>query len=549
MESESTLVTKGPCPDCGSSDALALYDDGHTHCYSCNKTRQNVEHIEEREAKPKAGLINIGQPRAWKARALTAETCKKWSITVSQFGGEDVRVFNYRDKDHRVVAQKIRPRDKSKMKFLGNTKEAGLYGKHLWRSDGRMVVITEGEIDAASVSQAQGHKWPVVSLKNGAGGSVRDLRADLEWLSKFQTVVLWFDMDDPGRKAVADCAPLFKPGQCKIVTIDQGKDANELLVQGRTKEIIDAIWSAKEYRPDGIVAGSDLWGTLTTEEETFSLAYPWRGIQEKTLGCRLGEVVTLTAGSGIGKSSLVRELAYSLISQGEHVGLLMFEETVKRTALGIMGIHANKNFTLINNPHKEGGFEEAYKATVGNGRVFLYDHFGSTAIDNVLDRCRYLAKACGVRWLFIDHLSILISGMEEGDERRLIDNAMTAIKTMAMECNVGVFLVSHLKRPTQGKGHEDGAVTSLSQLRGSHAIAQLSDIVIGVERNQQDMKYQNITTLRVLKNRFTGDAGIAGWLLYQRSTGRLEELLDDPFQDEHFEAEEHAPEEDRPDLY
>jgi twinkle protein len=131
----------------------------------------------------------------------------------------------------------------------------------------------------------------------------------------------------------------------------------------------------------------------------------------------------------------------------------------------------------------------------------------------------------------VDHLSILVSGVEGGDERRLIDNAMTALKSLAMELNIGLFLVSHLKRPPLGKGHEDGATTHLGQLRGSHAIAQLSDIVIGLERNQQDAKHKNVTTIRVLKNRFTGDTGVCGWLNYSATTGTLEELLSDPRED------------------
>ena len=42
-------------------------------------------------------------------------------------------------------------------------------------------------------------------------------------------------------------------------------------------------------------------------------------------------------------------------------------------------------------------------------------------------------------------------------------------------------------------------MTSLSQLRGSAAIAQLSDIVIGLERNQQDAEASNVTTVRILR--------------------------------------------------
>lgn len=142
-----------------------------------------------------------------------------------------------------------------------------------------------------------------------------------------------------------------------------------------------------------------------------------------------------------------------------------------------------------------------------------------------------MCRALECRWIVLDHLSILISGQDEGDERRLIDNAMTALKSLAMELNIGLFLVSHLKRPPMGKGHEDGAQTHLGQLRGSHAIAQLSDIVIGLERNQQDQKLKHITTLRVLKNRWTGDTGVCGWLRYNTDTATLEELHNDPKDD------------------
>lgn len=484
---------------------------------------------QETEGGPRGLLLPVGSCPAWRSRGLTAESCRKWRLGVADGPQGKVRVFEYRTAKGTPVAQKLRPRSKKDMRFIGSPKEAGLYGQHLWGSGGKMVVITEGEIDAVSVSQVQGHKWPVVSVPNGADGAKKALQKNLEWLSSFETVVLWFDDDDAGRKAAEECAPLFKPGTCKLASLHPFKDANEALVAGEQKAIIQAIWQAKVWRPDGIVSGLDLWETLSRPKEVFALTYPWQGLQEKTQGIRPGEVVTLTAGSGIGKSAVVREIAYHLLVQSqETVGLMMFEETVQRTALGLMSIDMGRNLTLENSPEKLDGFRDSYDRTVGNGRCILYDHFGSTDFDNVLSRARYMSSALGVRWLFLDHLSILVSGMAEGDERRLIDNAMTSIKTLAMETGLGIFLVSHLKRPEK-KGHEEGATTSLSQLRGSHAIAQLSDIVVGLERNQQDPERADITTLRVLKNRWTGETGLAGQLRYDRETGRLHETLEETF--------------------
>ena len=524
---DNSYLYKGPCDACGSSDANGHYSDGHTYCFSCHTRVGNA--TTPRPSPRKSGgdtLRPVDLGAAWRSRGLTLDTVRKWGLGTTRYNGKHARVFPYYNKEG-LVAQKIRPAAKDDIRWLGD-KDVWLFGQQLWRSKGKMVVITEGEIDAASISQLQSHKWPVVSVVNGAQSAAKSISKNMDWLSGFDTVVLCFDNDEYGEAAAKACAPLFRPGTCKIAHLPL-KDANEMLQAGRGAEVIDAIWGAQTYRPDGIVLGEDLWDSLTSTDDTFALSYPWAGLQASTLGCRLGELVTITAGSGIGKSAVVRSLAHHLlVSHSEKVGMLMFEETVKRTALGLMSIEMKKPLTLLTNPSLEEGFENAFRNTVGSGRLALYDHFGSTALDNVLDRIRYMARAMDCRWIFVDHLSILISGEAEGDERRLIDNAMTALKTLAMELNIGLFLVSHLKRPPIGKGHEDGATTHLGQLRGSHAIAQLSDIVIGLERNQQDPKLKNITTIRVLKNRFTGDTGKCGWLEYTPDTGTLQELIDDP---------------------
>lgn len=529
-KSESNLLHKTSCPSCGSSDANAVYDDGHTYCFSCNAHTLGAGTAEQpASTQPRRlpGLIRVDEFPGWKSRAITAETCRKWGAGTGTLGdGTTVRVFRYYDARGTEVAQKVRPADKAGMRFLGEPKNAGLYGQNLWGTKGKMVVVTEGEIDALSVSQAQGNKWPVVSVPNGAAGARKALQKNLEWLSAFETVVLFFDDDDPGREAAEACASLFKPGSCKLARVPGYKDANEALVAGKSGEIITAIWQAKPWRPDGIVAGSDLWEELTRTETVHSVSYPWAELQRMTKGLRTSEVVTLTAGSGVGKSAAVREIAHHLITEGETIGMMMFEETVKRTALGLIGIELNRSHHE-QDITKEPDFKRAYNRILADGHCYLYDHFGSTGFDNVLDRARYMANALGCRYLILDHLSILVSGMADGDERRLIDNAMTSIKTLAMETDMGIILVSHLRRPTNGMAHEEGAHTSLSQLRGSHAIAQLSDMVVGLERDQQDTALRDVTTLRVLKNRYTGVTGEAGKLRYDHFTGRLQEQTDE----------------------
>jgi twinkle protein len=240
---------------------------------------------------------------------------------------------------------------------------------------------------------------------------------------------------------------------------------------------------------------------------------------------RRGELITITAGSGVGKSQVCREIAYELLNRGESIGYIALEENTKRTALGLMGLSLEKPLHLSKEGISEAVMRTAFDETVGSGRVFLYDHFGSLATDNLLNRVRYLAKACNVGWVILDHLSIVVSGVDNGDERKAIDVIMTKLRSLCEETGIGLILVSHLKRPSGDKGWENGLETNLNSLRGSAAIAQLSDICLGVERDQQSDN-PNVSTIRVLKNRFTGETGVGCFVHYNKETGRMVEVED-----------------------
>jgi twinkle protein len=516
---ESEFVQHEPCPACGSKDNLARYTDGHGYCFGCKHYENPTGTIEVSDLPRRTDLIPI-EYAALKKRGITEETCRFFKYGIGQFKGQTVQAAQY-VRDGEVVAQKLRFPSKDFIS-IGDTKSLPLYGMHLWRDGGRMVTVVEGEIDALTVSQLFGNKWPVVSVPTGAAGALKSFQSNLQWLEKFDSVVIMFDDDEPGRKAAKECAMLLTPGKAKIGTIPNFKDANEAHMAGEGKKVIDAVYGAKAYRPDGVVLGVDLWDTVNEDDANDSTPYPWAALNEKLLGIRKGELVVLTSGTGIGKSSVCREMVCHLIRSGKKVGLLMLEESVKRTARNLMGIHINTPpYFWEDRGISEEQKREAFDATVA--KVVLFDHFGSVDPENLLARTRYMIKSCGCDYIFLDHLSIVVSGLGDGDERRLIDNAMTSLRSLVEETQAAMFVVSHLRRPDGDRGHEEGATTSLAQLRGSHSIAQLADAVIGLERNQQG-ENPNELVLRVLKNRFTGDTGIAGMLRYFKETGRLSEI-------------------------
>lgn len=539
MNQESTFLYHEPCPKCGSSDACGVFSDGHRYCYSCNtyfRPDWSVKSEGVRVSKECIPFEDLEEVSLTK-RCIGKDTCSKFKYFSTVYKGKPCQVACYYDDSGNLVGQKLRFPDKS-FAVLGRISNR-LYGSQLWAS-GKKIVITEGEIDCLTVSQLQGNKWPVVSIPNGAQGAKKAIEANLEYLENFEEVILMFDMDDPGRKASEECAKILPAGKAYIANLPC-KDPNECLSEGKGSEVLQAVWNAKPYRPDGIVSGTDLYEKCVTDIDDLkdSVEYPWVALQNKTKGARHGELYVFTSGSGMGKSTILRELEYYFgVQRGELCGIVALEESTRKTGLELMSIHLNKRLILDPEGADEDERGRAFNETIGNGKFFLYDHFGSLDSGNLLSKLRYMIVSLGCKRIFLDHISIVVSGMdtdEDGGERKAIDKLMTNLRSLVEETGATMFVVSHLKRPEK-KGHEEGAQVSLSQLRGSGAIAQLSDMVIGLERNQQGDN-PNVLTIRVLKNRFCGLTGVSGYLKYDPETGRLEEYEEGeecPFTDSEF---------------
>jgi len=457
-------------------------------------------------------------------RRISEATCKKFGVTVEYDteGKISKHHYPYFDKDTGAqTGTKSRIVDNKAFYSSGTFDNVGLFGQQAFKGGGKYITVVEGEADALAVSEMFDGKWAVVSIRSGASGAVKDIKQNLEWLESFENVVICFDNDTAGQEASRAVLDLFTPNKAKNVKLPV-KDAGEMLKERNVQGFIKEWWNAKTYRPDGIISGSDTWESIIEQEEVQSIPYPWECLNDLTYGFRERELVTITSGSGMGKSQIVRELEHYLLgATDDNIGILALEEDIPKTALGIMSIEANQTLHLSREFDRETK-KVFWDKTLGTGRIFMFDHWGSTNEDNLLSRIRYMAKGLDCKWIILDHLSIVVSDQEIADERKAIDSIMTKLRQLVQETGVGLFLVSHLRRPS-GKAHEDGGQISLAELRGSASIAQLSDMVIGLERDQQnaDPTVRNTTTVRVLKNRFAGLTGPACYLYYDKDTGRM----------------------------
>ncbi|WAX26251.1 primase/helicase protein [Ralstonia phage p2106] len=529
-DESSDFVRHVPCDECGSSDANSLYTDGHQFCFACETyvpgDGQELPEGKKGRSQRAEGVLSMGeangQYKALTARGITEETCRKFGYWVGRVKGEVVQVADYRDVTGVVVGQKLRDKDKN-FNCTGKVARGHLWGMHLWSGKGKMIVITEGEIDCLSVSQLQGNKWPVVSLPTGAKAAAKSCAENYEFLDGYDKIILMFDNDEPGQEAMAEAAEVLPAGKVCIAKLPL-KDANACLIDGQGQAVVDAIWNASPYRPDGVVAARDLIDRIKQRAVVEGIKFPLgETLNAMTLGIREGEVVMLTSGSGMGKSSFARECAYGWgRMSGLKVGMAFIEESVEETCLDIAGLHLGKRIRQFPDAVTVEVRDSALNELFNNDTYHLYDHFGSAGEDSLLNKLRFMITVLGCQFIILDHLSIVVSGMDESeDERKTIDRLMTKLKTLAKTTGGRFVVISHLRRKdSKSTSHEEGGQISLSELRGSGAIAQLSDTVIGFERDQQG-EDPNLVTIRILKCRFTGDTGVAGFLRFNKDTGRL----------------------------
>ena len=526
--------THQPCNECGSSDALVVNEDGSTKCFSCDKFHPPLDEIYEEEEEEdeemnhtpmKPNLLSHGEVSALPERNISLDTCETYGVTVT--ANKFKHYYPYHNEEGEWVANKIRLTDIEGGKSFvtnGEWEEATLFGQNTCRKEGKYITLCEGELDALSAYQMMGSKWPVVSIKNGAGSAIKDIEKSFEFLMGFENIVICFDSDKVGKAASKKIAELLAP-KAKVMKLKL-KDANDYLMLNKIDEFMNCWWSAERYTPDGIIAGVDLWDKLKEGPAKTAVNYPYRGMNKMTFGIRMGELITVCAGTGIGKSSFLREIIeYIYKNTEDNIGMMFMEESVRNTAEAMMSLELGKQLHLPNTKFTDEEYEKAYKDTVGSGRYYFFDHFGSNSIDNILSRIRYFAKAVKCKYIILDHISILVSSQEHSfDERRTIDECMTKLRTLVQELDICLITVSHLRRPSSGS-HEEGLNTSLSDLRGSASIGQLSDIVIGLERNGQadDIIERHTTHVRVIKNRFSGLTGLCAKLYYDFEDGRMRE--------------------------
>ena len=522
-ETTSEFIKHIACEHCGSSDANALYTDGHTYCFRCGTIESESEHEDRERWKEAINRANSmkteGEVKPIADRGITRDTCEFYNVT--QTGQK--HIYPYADESGAYIAAKVRTVANKSFSVEGQWGQATLFGQSLFHKGGKYVTIVEGELDALAAFQMLGSKWPVVSVRNGAQAALKDCKANFEWLDSFESVVICFDADEPGKKAAKEVAELLGSKAKVVKHINQCKDACDYLKSGETPAFVKAWWAADEYRPEGIVTISDIKERLLTPPvEGVDWCFPT--LSKLTYGRRKGEIYAFGAGVGVGKTDVfTQQIAYDIDVLKKKVGVIYLEQNVVETAQRVAGKLDGRLYHIPDADWTRDEYIRSVDSLEARKQLFMMEHFGAMDWKTVKNIMKYFAKAYDIEHIYLDHLTALSAN--EQDERRALDGIMADMASLAQSDGLIIHFISHLTTP-DGKPHEEGGRVMEKHFTGSRAIARWSHYMFGLERDKQaeDERERQTTTFRVLKDRFTGRATAAKFgLFYNKHNGLLSE--------------------------
>lgn len=525
------IVNQERCPKCAeegkdtNGDNLCVYSDGGSYCHACGFTSSNdsssTSHGQSTPRNSNGLLGSLGN-HANSKRGISSSTCGALGYYPVRYKGMSVWSANFYDNGE-LVGQKLRLPDKD-FRVIGDI------SRRLWGmqacSGSKCLVITEGEVDALSYKEVF-PTWDVVSIPNGCNSALKSIQSNLEFCCKFEEVILAFDNDDAGRAAVDEVVGLFPVGKVKISALNpRYKDFNDALMANDFQAIKDARYGATPWKPDGILSIEQLKEAIETPT-VMGVDYPWPTLTKHTYGLRTKELIVFGAGTGMGKTEFFKQMELQLLSAGETVGCIHLEESPKDTALGVMNKQAGRTFHIPEaGTWTEEERDEAFEATIGTGRLHIYDAFGALSFEAVVSKIRYMVKSGGCKYIFLDHLTALTDG--ETDDRAVnqrMRNIVSDLASLTREMDFCLIAISHLRK-SSSTPHEEGGRVHLDDLYGASTLKQWASFVFGLERNQQeeDEEERHTTTLRVLKDRYTGRAlGRTIRIKFDPETTRLHE--------------------------
>ena len=569
-----------PCDDCGSKDNLSLYvkvdDKGENYvdgyCWGkCKldgdgyKSREKVEEMGYTDEEKIAGKVSrpkLTQEqiqfmldqiaeypiRGIKQRRIKKDTAERYGMRCEMHGDEISSVWFPSTVNGNLTGYKgkaIAAKWKEPYKARGSVKKTNeLFGQSLFPKGGKFLVLTEGELDAMAFYQAlserSGGKYETacLSVNNGSGSTEAQIRANYEYISSFDQVLVAFDNDEPGKEAANVALRLLKPSQAYRVNLTHYKDANEYVKRGKEGLLIDAFWKAEKFTPAGIVGSSGTFDALVQRAKHVKIELPAFAEDLNLMlngGPALGEITTIAAASSVGKTTLMNEFVYHFIMNAPYkVGIISLESDVGELTENLMSLHMNVKLAKMPDNEKlrmfhTTEFKENYRTLTltenGEDRYYILDHQGAVMDDELMKKIEFLVKVKDCKIIILDPLTLAMSGKQNDG----MDMFMSDLLRFVKREKISHFNVVHVRKNQSGsKANSTGAEIHEEDIKGSGSIFQVSmnNILLMRDKENPDPRIRNTTKAVMSKNRRCGETGPAGYWYYNSKTSRMEKGSD-----------------------
>lgn len=505
--------------------------------------------------------------------------------------------FPYYNQDGKLTGYKRRDWSKDKEEtghftVVGVVKvNSQLFGQHVCKTDKKStLVFAEGEGDVIAarrdlVNSLKGTKWEgkinpnVVGLNCGAGNAQQSVAHNEKFIRSFRDICAVMDNDfateterakgiKKGKEATEDIAAYLLSQEFYVVSFPEDvKDVRQWVKESPLTFAKAVSFNKVKYSPEKVVSLSEVSVKDLRKKKKVGLPLKYFPKLTKTLfGLTSSELITVLGPSGSGKSTVTRYMEKDIIDylrhglpegyydpetvnfvdgkarlddyvDGEKLGVIRLEEDKEEAINSWYGMELGynpKNFA--NDPEafiSEEDHDEMHKKWQEEDIVRVLDHFGSIPIDELLNKFKQL-MAFGCRWFVLDHISMVISGLRTGDERKELDIVMTHLAAFCKQHNVTILMVSHMSRiqfkPPLDK--ETGEQLPFfypvrkENLRGSASLEQLSWTVIAVEPEELPNRSRGRVRLVSLKNRRGKKLGNTDTLWMEEDTGKFVDASD-----------------------
>jgi replicative DNA helicase len=291
-------------------------------------------------------------------------------------------------------------------------------------------------------------------------------------------------------------------GQIASLAYEGGPDVKEVLSQAETlllglrtaetsgdfkrlRDLLDEFLESPAEDEDGELARSVRTGFMDLDELLAG-------------GYKRGDLVILAARTGVGKSSLMLNLARNAaMGQQGSVALFSLEMGGETLAMRLLSAEAGVEMSRLRlGRHTEAEEAQVMRAhgLLGSAPIFI-DDSAMLSVPEIRAKCRRLQADHGLDLIIIDYLQLLHGAGRSDTRANEISQISRALKELARELNVPVVAGAQLSRAVETRTPH---IPMLSDLRESGSIEQDADIVMFIYREDiylrpQEWQDQNPT--------------------------------------------------------